>query len=101
MRDDVTTDPDAMREYLIHSRMYRRVAMGIAIFAAVVGVVALIVAFTMMINQQNNLVAGCERGHQRDRDSALLLEENGHHERAELAQERSETDCGKLFSLLP
>ena len=101
MRPETTHDPDALRSYLLRSRAYRRVAMGIAVLAATLALIALVLAGVAIFTQQSNLVAGCERSHTRDRAMAVVLKEQGHLELAEQALERADADCGKSYSLLP
>ena len=101
MRPETTNDPDALRSYLLRSRAYRRIAMGVAILAATLAVIALVLAGVAIFTQQSNLVAGCERSHTRDRAMALVLKEQGHLELSEQAQERADTDCGEAYSILP
>jgi hypothetical protein len=51
--------------------------------------------------QHDNLVAGCERAHARDREMARLQLHAGAQEDRSAALQRANADCGRLFSLLP
>lgn len=51
--------------------------------------------------QHDNLVAGCERAHARDREMARLQLSAGAVEDRSAALRRANADCGEQFSLLP
>jgi type II secretory pathway component PulJ len=55
----------------------------------------------LMVQNKNQLVAGCERSHARDREIARLQLHAGALEDRQAALRRAAADCGELFHIFP
>jgi predicted PurR-regulated permease PerM len=105
---DYPGDPAELLTYLEAARADRKrisrrgkVTTVVAVLAGLVALLALAVAFSVIITQHNNLIQGCHRAHDRDRELAGIALSTGALETRERALERADTDCAAQYPLLP